>query len=450
MSSQLFWLSAHAQDVLQSVSQLLKGAVPSPATKLVAALKDAEVQKANGLLGDAAFRGEVAAALGASDVKEISDKTAAALVEVVSKVLDKRAEAAKARAAPVAKALASKGPQLPKYADVQAALNGESPGEALKHDWLLWHAPGSRHSPDLLPPPAAAIATERIALAAVAGSGAVANALLQLHVLQNLDAYIAYETSLPSSKPPAVSDRVKFPFDEKLSKQVAVRRVLASALSGEVALEASEASGKLQDSLAKKSSAAASSAIIPLYAEPPAPKEAKPKEAKEGKEKEEKGKGKEGKEGKEKEAKAGSKKEESTASSSMVRPTVAYPAGPTGDFLRATANVELQWQLFAYQQRPKTALAEGATVPGRAGRAAPAASSASSTSSGPRLEGFAGLWAPVGGALPPGHTVYSWSHQEPGAMSQGFPATWTPPARECPPGHTTFSWSNVLNAAGAA
>merc|ERR1719221_1704428 len=92
---------------------------------------------------------------------------------------------------------------MPGYKDVIALLpSGTQPGEALRRDWWISHAVGCAHSPKDLAEPADGVVREWIATAACAGAGPLADSALALQLLENVDAYIKWETSLPGSQPP--------------------------------------------------------------------------------------------------------------------------------------------------------------------------------------------------------------------------------------------------------
>lgn len=443
MLTTLLLTSRAAEDILGTASRLLAGAVPSPAARLASALREANASACAGLLRDEQVRAALAASLEAGCVGEVSDREAAGLVEAVAAVLQERVEAARAAAALLASKLASKG-SMPGFKDVLALLpDDQSAGEALQRDWLLWHAVGHEHDPEGLPRPEAGVVCERLALAACAGGGPVAECTLALHVLENLEAYIAWEASLPGSQPPSAQplglkgQSVLFPFDAAVAREVAVRRVLGSVLPAEAATVVSSevvAGTDARAVLQKLAEDARARAVLPMFSAPPAPKE--PKEKKESK---------------------GGKAEAALASAaSGGGAPVCGPLGTFGQAHRRSATQELQWHLLAYRLRPVTTLgaaakaplpAEGSAAGAGAAPPAAAAAAASATAAAPTPAGFAGLWAPVGGGLPPGHTEFSWNHAQ-GAMT-GFGATWAPTRGELPPGHTAYSWEKVLASGGA-
>lgn len=441
MLASLLWVSPAAQDFLKTTSQLLAGQVPSKPAALASALKGADTAACSGLLCDASIRSELAAKLEGGCVKEVSDKEAAALVDALGSVMKEKLDKIRAAANPMASKLANKG-SMPGFKDVVALLpKGQAVGEALQKDWLLWHAVGHAHSPGLLPEPDSSVVHERLAIAACAGSGPVADCALALHMLENLDAYVAWESSLPGSKPPPKKpadlkgQSVLFPFDEATAKEVAVRRVLGSVLPAEAASTAAlEVVGgsNVQAVVQKLAEAVRARAVIPLYSAPPAPKE--PKDKKEGK-----GGKADAKEEKGKEKGKGDKAQPKEAA-------VASASGPQGVFGQlhtSTATQELQWHLLSYRLNSCTTL-------GAAAKAAPAKGAQAGTGvAAPKIEGIAGLWAPSSGELPPGHTEFSWRHGlKPDAA--GFDTLWAPSGSDyLPPGHTAYSWEKVVSGLSA-
>jgi len=437
MLSSLLWVSPAAQDLLKTTSQVLAGAVPSPPAKLASALKEADPAVCSGLLRDADIRSEFAAKLEKGAVKEVSEKEAVALVEALGAVLQERIDKIRALATPMASKLASKG-TMPGFKDVVALLpEGQTPGEALQKDWLLWHAVGHAHSPGLLPEPEGNVVHERLAIAACSGCGPTADCVLALHILENLHAYIAWETSLPGSKPPPKKpvdlkgQSVLFPFDDATAKEVAARRVLGCVLPQEAAVSAAievAGGGDVKAIVGKLAEERRARAVIPMYVAPPFPKEKK--EGKGGKA--------EGKEQKEQKAKGGKAEPKAAAAAA------AAPAGPLGAFgllHKTTATQELQWHLLSYRLRPSTTL-------GVAAKAAPS-KGAQAASTAPKPEGFAGIWAPDGSDLPPGHTQFSWYHVE-NTAAKGFDSIWAPTGGDMPPGHTAYSWEKVLTGTSVA
>jgi len=424
MLEPLLWLSPVAQDVLSSCSTLLRGSVPCPPAKLAAALRDASAGSCSGLLGDPELCASFAAELEGSSLKEISDKTAADLVATFGKVLQSRSDKIRATAAELAKKLPKKL-GLPSYSDVAALLpKGEKPGEALRRDWLLWHSVGCAHNPKELPAPAAATATERITIAACAGSGPSVERILGLHVLEHIDKYQTWEVSLDGNQPKSPSKGIKHPFDEKTTKEVALRRVLGNALPAAIAdVVASKVmgGGSVQAVLSELTESTKTAAVMPMYCAPPAPKE--PKEAK----------GKTDKGGKQADA--------ASAKSAAASPPAA---GQIGDLYKKTATQELQWQLLAYRLRPQTTLGAAAATSSATAGAAPKAKNSAPAGSSAKPKGFAGTWAPVGDACPPGHTAFSWSQAAPSdGAHASFARTWISSGNDCPPGHTSYSWDKT-------
>lgn len=438
MLGSLLWLSPAAQDLLKTASQLLKGKVPCSGADLAAALRSAQDADCFGVVTDATLRGELAALL----EKSKGEASAAAAVEMLGTALEAKAKAAKDKAKPVAQKL--KG--MPGFTDVTAALpKGQEPPELLKKDWLLWHATGCSHYKDQVPALAEAVVKDRLALAACAGEGPAAESVMSLHVLENLSAYVLWETSMSGSKPPSLGLEVKFPFDAAAAEEVAVRRALSTVLpaeaAGAIASDAAKAGKdalekRVQAALAKRESAAKSAAVFPLYAEPPKPAEPKDKKAKKD------GGKADAKGGK---ADAGAAKGGKVDAAPAPAAAKAAPAGSSASlsaFKKATATQELQWQLLAYKMRPSTTL--GAAAGG--GGASKQGAGRSGAASASQPKGFAGTWAPIGAALPPGHTEYSWNHAKAEGMKEGFACTWSPSGKDLPPGHTDYSWENVKGA----
>mmetsp|Transcript_59059 Transcript_59059/g.127772 ORF Transcript_59059/g.127772 Transcript_59059/m.127772 type:complete len:661 (-) Transcript_59059:91-2073(-) len=429
----LLWLSPASSDLLRSTSQLLRGKVPCPAGQLAGLLRKAAVEDCSGLLRDEGIRSRLAARLDAAG-KEVSDAGAASLVDDLAAVLQEDIEEIRKQAATVSKTLAKNGAAWPSYQDAVAALpKGMEPSESLRKDWLLWHAVGGKQQAKELPPPAKEIICERIAfLASKAAAGPVADCAVALHVLENLEEYIKWESSLPANKTQTKSKAVLQPFNEKMSREACVRRILASAVSPAVATTAATAAGKggLQKLLQELAEKARKDAVIPLYVAPVSA-EPKAKKEKEGAQ-EQKGKEQKGKEAK------GS----------------APGEGDFGALRGDLASQELQWNLLAYRLRPGTALSAATSMASKAAGAsagvsrglAPVGSTGSSC--GPPLTGFAAVWAGSSTKLPPGHTPFSWLHEKAQGMAEGFPCTWSPAAPQRPPGHTDYSWEGAAFASG--
>lgn len=432
MLAPLLWLTPTAKDLLKSTSALLAGAVPCPAAKLASALREADDSKCTGLLAsDASLRKELAEQIEKAGPKEISDKTVAGLVDAFGAVLEVRVKAIQAKAAPVKKALPTKGP-MPGFKEVVALLpKGTEVGDALRKDWWISHSVGCAHSPKDLAEPAGGVVRDWLAIAACAGSGLVSDCALSLHLLDNVDAYIKWETALPASKPPAkkAADlkgvEVLFPFDAATATEVALRRVLARALTAEAATSAASSGGDVKAVLKKMADSARAEAVIPLYTAPPAPKEPKDK----------KGDAKEPKDNKKGDAKHGGA-------------TKAAPAsgGALAAMLKATAGKELQWNLFQYQLHRRTALSDASTSSAAAGNgknatapngAAGKPAGGQGSCAGTGAQGFAGTWAPQGLHIPPGHTPDTWGQ---GEVKKNFASIWAPAAGQLPPGHTMQTW----------
>lgn len=438
MLAPLLWLTPASRDLLFTVSKLLRGDVKCPAGKLAGLLREAEDSNCEGLLCDSTLRSDLAKEVEKLGV-EISDAAAAALVDALGRVLGSRIEEIKKAAGTLSKKLPKKGamPSFKMVADSAGTVT-----EALKLDWLLWHAVGNAHDPASVPAPADAVVRERIAIAACASNLLVGQSALALHVLENMDEYIKWETCIPGSKPPGATDEVLCPFDDKVAVEVAVRRILVSTLPPETAnaimAEAAGDTKAVGAALRTLSSKAQAQAVIPMYAAPPAPKEPRAPKDKKG------------------------AKDEAAADSKTA------PAVPAGDFSTMhtkTQTEELQWHLLAYRLNPVTMLSQTlASTPAAPAASAPAAdkgkgkSKAASSPSATKPaaaapaaatpKGFQGVWA-AGNATPPGHTSFSWT--VPGASKDGnFNCIWAARGKLTPPGHTTFSWGEAGAAAPAS
>lgn len=283
----LLWLTPTAKDLLRSISKTLRGAVPCPAAQLASALGEADISE--GLLGSASVRKAWAAELQALG-GEVSDKTAPKIADALGKVLMKEVEAIKQKANAIKGKVPKqkKGEAMPGFQAVAPLQVGKQVTDAMRMDWLMWHAPGNGHSKDLVFAPSEAVVADRAALAACIPDGPVGEFAIAMHVLENLDAYIKWELSFPGSKPPTTGIQVKCPFDDKMANEVAIRRTLTAVLAPDVAMavigEAGGAASKLPAALQKLAADARKQAIIPLYTAPPAPKEPKgPKDAKDKK-----------------------------------------------------------------------------------------------------------------------------------------------------------------------
>jgi len=424
MLAPLLWLSPVAQDVLGTVSELMKGEVPCPGAKLAAALKGASDDQCQGLLKDAGIRKELAAKIDF----EVSDKTAGKLVAALGAVLEAQVKAIKGKTGPVVQGLAKKG--TPELGDVEALMpKGQEVSNTLRFDYVLWHGVGSRHSPKLMPELDAPVVHDRLATAAFAGDGPAAATIVAFQVLENLDKYVAWEASMAGSKPMALCREVHTPFDDKMCKEVALRRVLATVISPEAATAAAaKAGGKPMKVLEEMAAAASAAAIIPMYVAPPAAKEPKDKAA-----------------GKENKGKEGGKDKAAPKADGGAK---AGPAGSFGKMQQATATQELQWALLNYQLRRCTTL--GAAAAG----GYPAAGAASGARGGKKASaarpaGFGAIWYCEGNDLPPGHTEYSWNHEKAiGMCTGGLVNAWTPVGNEKPPGHTDYSWEKMIGGGG--
>eukprot|EP00928_Gymnodinium_smaydae_P024271 TRINITY_DN19684_c0_g5_i3.p1 TRINITY_DN19684_c0_g5~~TRINITY_DN19684_c0_g5_i3.p1 ORF type:complete len:764 (+),score=218.45 TRINITY_DN19684_c0_g5_i3:96-2387(+) len=431
MLSPVVWLTPAAKDLLRSTSALLRGEVPCPSAKLAALLEDAGAAgQCQGLLCDSGVRAALAKRLRGKDApKELSDKSAAQLVDLLSDALKEKLDGLGSKA----KEIAQKLPNVaPKFGDLEKAL-GAPPGEALKKDWVQWHVPGSTHDAKSLPMLSPPVLKERIALLAACGSGgALTESALALHVLENIEAYLAWELMIPGSRPASQGQEVVTPFDKKLSQEVAVRRVLSRVVpldvAGAAAIQASDGR-KLRAILEDLAAGARKEVVIPMYCAPPAP--AEPKQPKEKK----------------------SDKGKDAAVSAEKKSGGAAPApltnGSLDAYRKATATQELQWHLLRYRMRPETTLstaAAGSAAPAAGGAAAPCATTAVNGTAGSGPAGFAGIWA-SNATLPPGHTPFSWQHAKAAGMGEGFATTWADAA--APPGHTEHSWKKA-NAYGGS
>jgi len=435
MLSSFVWLSPSvAPAVLKSSSNLLKGEVPSPSDRLASCLKASDGASCEGALKDAGLR--MALAGGLKAVGEISDGAAGALVEAFGGVLEAQVKEIRAKAAKLEKALPKKA--MPSFSEVVATLpKGEQPGQALRTDWILWQAMGHGYDAKALPALTEKVLRDRIAVAACAGEGPAADCALALQILENVDAYIAWELSIPGSHVPKKSNEVVQPFAEKQTKEAATRRVLMHAgLPAEVASQVATKAVLGMDvaqTLKELAAEAKKAAVLPMYVAPVAAKEPMKK-----------GEGKADKADADGGKREGGKKDKGGAAPAKGGAVVVPAgAGALGSFYAATATQELQWALLAYQIRPRTSLS-----------AAAGGSSGGVASNGvvaERPQGFAGTWAPMGDGMPPGHTQYSWNHAKVAGMSEAvFATTWTPEGAGMSPGHTPYSWEKVLGATGAS
>eukprot|EP00928_Gymnodinium_smaydae_P018688 TRINITY_DN1711_c0_g7_i1.p1 TRINITY_DN1711_c0_g7~~TRINITY_DN1711_c0_g7_i1.p1 ORF type:complete len:685 (-),score=140.22 TRINITY_DN1711_c0_g7_i1:103-2091(-) len=432
MLAPVVWLRPSARDLLRSTSTLLRGEVPCPAAKLAGLLEDGNAaSQCDGLLGDAGIRAAFAKKLKSKEApKDISDKNAAALVDLLAATLKEKLDDIKSKA----KAISQKLPNgTIQFGDLQKLL-GEAPGSALKQDWVQWHAPGSTHDSKALPALTPAVLKERISILAACGEeGHVSNSAIAFHVLENLETYLAWELMIPGSKPPATGQEVTAPFDKKLSQEVAIRRVLSRILPLDAANDAATAATdakNLRGTLEKMTTAARTGVVIPMYCAPPAPPEPKqPKEKGEKGDKAEKGK----------DAKKGGK---NSASDTPLK----VPGGSMEAHRAATATQELQWHLLRYRMMPRTTLSDANPAP--ASKAPAMANGTSAVGGGMaaagevgRPQGFAGIWSP-GADMPPGHTPFSWQHAKAAGMGEGFATTWSD--NTAPPGHTEHSWKKAF------
>jgi len=444
------WLSpSTCEDALSTVSQLLGKEVPCPGKEAASKVRAASAEQCQGVLKDDTVRENFAQVLETFDA--VSSSSGAALVEKLGLTLAKSIGAIKAEA----KDLQLKG-GLQTYEKILAGLpKGKKAGEALKSDWLLWHTVGHQQDAKQLPAPVEAVVSERLKLAVAAGGGPLADLVLGLHVLENVEAYIKWEAALPGSKAGKDGLEVLRAFDSGLATEVAVRRVLSTgglppAIAAEVAAKAPKGTG-IPTIIKELSAAAKAAAVLPAYVAPPAPKEKKGDKGKaDGGEGGGKKEGKKDKGGAKEAAPAAAAPAADKGKKSGGAPAAAA-AGPYG----IAASQEMMWHLVQYQMRPRTTLGEAALNPPaksvaagaaavKKGAVSSSAGKASCASEAPK--GFAGCWAPVGDSLPPGHTPYSWSHAQAKGMKENcFQTAWAPVGTAQPPGHTPYSWEKVLS-----
>uniref|UniRef100_A0A7S1AZJ7 tRNA-binding domain-containing protein n=1 Tax=Noctiluca scintillans TaxID=2966 RepID=A0A7S1AZJ7_NOCSC len=440
MLSPLLWLSPETTEFLKSIAQLLKGGAPCPKDRLVSLIRG-DGSACEGFLGNANIREAFVAQLESSDLQEINESSARALVDVLAGTMRKNVDVVKEKATQVERALPPTDGTLPSFKEVTAKLGG-TVSKTLQKDFLLWNAPACTHSPSDLSKPGEAITRQRIALAASVGEGVFADFVLRLHILENADEYLKWESSILANKPPPVSDRVRFPFTEQQSREVSARKVLSRVLSPEIAATAAPASvaGGLQQALEKLAEDARAASVIPAYEAPAAPKEPKQKKSKIG--------------GDEPKVKEAAKKEAVTVEKQAAEKEAVKVEQQKGDAKKesikkpdpktTTPNEaavgygeELQWHYLAYHLSPVTSLSapQEPKAPKTQGKSDVFASEK------PKPQGFAGIWAPAGGAMPPGHTAYSWLHVPiAGISANSFVTTWSD---KMPPGHTTDSLANV-------
>jgi len=414
MSSPLLWLSPVAKEVLSTTVQLLQGQVPSPAAKLSAALKQAKDEDCLGLLADSVLRNAFAKELDGSNVKEISAKSSKDLVEIFGKVLSNKVDALKGEAAKVAAKLPKSSPLS--FDQVLGALNGQEPSQALRTDWVLWHSMGCSHFAKELPCLPVSVVNERIGLVSCSGSDALVEYALKVHILEHLDAYQSWETSMAANQVQEAKSGLQAPFDAAAAKQVALRRALGHALPLEVADNAAKAEKGLQASLQSFADEAKSKVVLPSYFAPVAAKDDKE-----------------------------SGKKRKAAAPGNSTPSAGLDAGTFAKAYTSAETQEYRWHLLAYGLRPCTTL--GAADPSNKSSSsskAPAPESKGET----RPSGFGGTWAPIGQSIPPGHTEYSWHHRGTG-MKEGFSTIWAAKDLQCPPGHTPYSWEKAMGGTSA-
>jgi len=413
MSSPLLWLSPVAKEVLSTTVQLLQGQVPSPAAKLSAALKQAKDEDCLGLLADSVLRNAFAKELDGSNVKEISAKSSKDLVEIFGKVLSNKVDALKGEAAKVAAKLPKSSPLS--FDQVLGALNGQEPSQALRTDWVLWHSMGCSHFAKELPCLPVSVVNERIGLVSCSGSDALVEYALKVHMLEHLDAYQSWETSMAANQVQEAKSGLQAPFDAAAAKQVALRRALGHALPLEVADNAAKAEKGLQASLQLFADEAKSKVVLPSYFAPVAAKDDKE-----------------------------SGKKRKAAAPGNSTPSAGLDAGTFAKAYTSAETQEYRWHLLAYGLRPCTTL--GAADPSN--KSSSSKAPAPESKGGTRPSGFGGTWAPIGQSIPPGHTEYSWHHRGTG-MKEGFSTIWAAKDLQCPPGHTPYSWEKAMGGASA-
>lgn len=450
MLTSLLWLSpSTSQDTLNTLSDLLKGEAHCSKSEAASRLKGATAAQCKGVLCDDELRAELATLIETTG-PDVSNDSVAAVVDKLGMLVAKRIGAVKVKAKTLKSSL-KLGTKMPKYADFLAKLPKDATtGDILKTDWVLWHTVGNALMPKEVPALAESLLSDRLAIATCAGSGPVAKVALALHTLENMEAYVAWESSLAGGKAAKVGLRVCKPFAQSVAQEVSVRKTLceggippaAAATAAARASKATDIAAVLKELAAEEKAVA----FIPLYMPPSEPKEPKKPKDKEANNEAEKGAGKKDN----KEVKGGEKVKVSPPAAA------ASSGGPFGKMYASMATQEFHWQLLQYQMRPRTALSE-ATVPHgvkmyRAPCAAkvPDSSGAGSQTTGiaqgvagPATEGFAAVWAPASDSLPPGHTPYSWQGANAVGMTPGFANIWEPIGQEQPPGHTPYSWSKV-------
>lgn len=376
--------------------------------------------------------------------KEITEGSAQELGQTLQAVIQKEVDAIKAAATPLAKSLGNQK-KLPTFNEAASALvKDKAASELLKKDVLLWNVVMDAHEKMKAPPQE--LMAERLAVASC-GSADYGSFAMSVHILENLEKYFEWEASLPCNQPmKAQGDKMLAPFDKKVITEVVVRQVLNGALPPQVAASvASEAVGSSKDNLkdvAKKvrellTSRAAEEckqAVLPRYAAPPEKKEGKAG-------KKEKGDADAGTGGK---ADTGGKKGGQAAAAGANGGAIAKYNGTMGE--------EFQWHILQYMMRPGTALSAASPAPGakpaagaKVGNQGTAAASggvkkqkSSGGGSVSKPGGFGGTWATD---LPPGHTPYSWKHEQQSAGR--MPTPWDREGEKLPDGHTDYSWEAV-------
>lgn len=242
---------------------------------------------------DVSLRVELAARLDERFHGALCDATAPQLLDVFAEVLRLRV-ASLPRSAP--------GGLQARHVPLRELVSGtpgpvDGPGarpgmelpmaDALRRDWVLWHALASRGSCAALPE---AVLQERVAIALSGANGAcTAEVAIGAHTLEHLAQYIAWEASMAdeASRSGSLRHGPSRPFTAEERSEVAARRVLAGVVPEVVAALAARricAGEEPQAVLADMASAARRDAKIPSYtparkAERPQPKQKRRKTA---------------------------------------------------------------------------------------------------------------------------------------------------------------------------
>lgn len=89
------------------------------------------------------------------------------------------------------------------FKELAEKMKGASLGDAVKRDWVIWHAVGNAHNAKDVPLLASGVLLERLSILVECGkSGPLTDCAVALHVLDNIDAYVKWELALPGSAPP--------------------------------------------------------------------------------------------------------------------------------------------------------------------------------------------------------------------------------------------------------